>query len=148
MTFEPKTEQEIIEGKLWPKGEYDFEIVGAFEKVSQSSGHPMIELKLRLSNGKGASRMVSDYLLKETPEKLRHAADACRVLDRYDTGSLSDTDFRGKRGRLKLGIEKDRKRKYPDKNVVLDYLGASARARGQSGVRLSAPPPDADDRWM
>jgi hypothetical protein len=23
MTFEPKTEKEIAEGKLWPKGEYE-----------------------------------------------------------------------------------------------------------------------------
>jgi hypothetical protein len=137
MNFEPRTEKEIAESKLWPKGEYEFEIVEAVEKVSQSSGNPMIELKLRLSNGNGISRTIPDYLLKETPEKLRHAADACRVLDRYDIGSLSETDFRGKRGRLKLGIEKDRKHKYPDKNVVLDYVCASGAAKLSAGVRLS-----------
>jgi len=137
MNFQPRTEKEIAESKLWPKGEYDFEVVEAFEKVSQSGGNPMIELKLRLSNGKGPARTVSDYLLAETPEKLRHAADACGVLDRYDSGKLSDTDFRGKRGRLKLGIEKDRKHKYPDKNVVLGYVCASGGATLRSGVHLS-----------
>jgi hypothetical protein len=137
MNFQPKTEKEIAESKLWPKGEYDFEIVEAFEKMSRSSGKPMIELKLRLSNGNGVARTLSDYLLKETPEKLRHAADACHVLDKYDTGRLSDTDFRGKRGRLKLGIEKDRKHRYPDKNVVLDYVCASGVAKLSARVRLS-----------
>jgi hypothetical protein len=121
MTFEPKTEQEIAESKLWAKGEYAFEIVDAEEKTSKASGKPMIELKVRLSDGK-AGRTITDYLLAETPEKLRHCADACGLLDRYDTGSLSGNDFRAKRGKLKLGIEKDKKKIYPDKNVVLDYV--------------------------
>lgn len=131
MNFQPKTEQEIAESKLLPRGEYDFEIVDAFEKQSKTSGKPMLELKLKLSNGKGAGRTITDYLLAEAPEKLRHAADACGLLDKYKTGSLSNNDFRGKRGKLKLGIEKDRKHTYPDKNVVLDYLCSSGGAKGQ-----------------
>jgi hypothetical protein len=133
MNFQPKTEKEIAESKLWHKGDYDFEIVDASEKVSQSGGNPMIELKLKLSNGKGSGRTITDYLLAETPEKLRHASEACGVLDRYNTGSLSNSDFRGKRGKLKLGIEKDRKHVYPDKNVVLDYVCASGASRVQNG---------------
>lgn len=137
MIFEPKTEQEIIEGKLWPKGEYGFEVVEASEKNSKASGKPMIELKLKLSDGKGHGRTISDYLLAETPEKLRHAADACGLIDRYNTGNLAGNEFRGKRGKLKLGIEKDRKKVYPDKNVVLDYVCASAPAKTEGGGLLS-----------
>jgi hypothetical protein len=137
MNFQPKTEQEIIESKLWPKGDYAFEIVDGFDKTSKTSGKPMIELKVKLSNGNGQGRTITDYLLAETPEKLRHAADACGLLDRYKTGSLSGNEFRGKRGRLKLGIEKDKKRQYPDKNVVLDYICASAAAKRQGGGLLS-----------
>ena len=33
--FEPKTEQEIIDSKLWPKGEYAFEIVGGLGEKQQ-----------------------------------------------------------------------------------------------------------------
>ena len=138
MQFQPRTEQEIIESKLLKKGEYDFEIVDAFDKASKSSGKPMIELKIRVSDGNGSPRTITDYLLAETPEKLRHASDACGVLDKYNTGSVSGSDFRGKRGRLKLGIEKDRKKTYPDKNVVLDYICVSAAAPGAgSGPVLS-----------
>ena len=133
MTFEPKTEQEIAESKLWSKGEYGFEIVDASEKNSKRSGKPMIELKVKLYDGKGAGRTITDYLLAETPEKLRHCADACGLLDRYNTGNLSGNEFRGKRGKLKLGIEKDKKKTYPDKNVVLDYVCASAVGKAESG---------------
>ena len=124
MNFQPKTEQEIADSKLWKKGDYDFEVTDADEKRSKA-GHPMIELKLRLSYN-GARRTLTDYLLEEMPEKLRHASEACGLLDRYKTGSVSSTDFLGKRGKLKLGIDKDRKHKYPDKNVVLDYVCASS----------------------
>lgn len=137
MNFEPKTEQQIIESKLWPKADYDFEIVDAFDKTSKTSGKPMIELKLRLSRT-GSTRIISDYLLVETPEKLLHAATALGLLDKYQTGSLSGDDFRGgKRGKLKLAIEKDKKHVYPDKNVVSDYVCASQPLDVKTGGLLS-----------
>lgn len=137
MNFKPQTEQEIIESKLWPKADYDFEIVDAFDKNSKTSGKPMIELKLKLSRAGGSTRIISDYLLVETPEKLLHAATAVGLLDKYKTGSLSGEDFRGKRGKLKLAIEKDKKHVYPDKNTVLDYVCASQRVEVKTGGLLS-----------
>jgi hypothetical protein len=127
MNFEPRTEQEIAESRLLAKGEYDFEIVDAAEKTSKTSGKPMIEVKVRISDIHGTSRTLTDYLLAETPLKLRHAAEVCGLIAQYETGSLSADDFRGKRGRLTLAIEKDKKKKYPDKNVVTDYTSASLR---------------------
>ena len=121
MQFDPHTEKEIAEAKLWPKGVYTFEITEACEKVSQSSGNPMIQLKIKLSDGNGKVRTISDYLTAGQAGKLRHAAAATGLLDRYETGSLTDRDFLGKRGKLKLGIEKG-KDGYPDKNTVIDYL--------------------------
>jgi hypothetical protein len=135
MNFEPKTEKEIAESKLMPKGEYDFEVVDAFEKLSKSSGKPMIELRLKLPNGKGG-RTITDYLVAETEEKLRHAADACGLLDKYNKGSISNNDFRGKRGRLKLGIEKDKTKTWPDKNVVVDYVIVSRLPEGAGSSPL------------
>jgi len=120
MNFQPKTEQEIQDAKLWKKGDYDFAVEDGADKTS-SKGRPMIELKLRLSDGKGNSRPITDYLLAETPEKLRHAASACGLLDRYETGSLAGAEFKGKRGRLKLIVEKA-KGEYGPKNAVQDYI--------------------------
>lgn len=130
MNFQPRTEQEIQDAKLWKKGEYAFEVADATEKQSKA-GNPMIELRLRITDGKSA-RSISDYLLDETAGKLRHAATACGLLDKYDHGSLNDSDFKGRRGRLVLGVEKDRAKVYPDKNVVLDYVCAET-SKGDSG---------------
>jgi hypothetical protein len=125
MTFEPKSEKEIADGRLLPKGEYDFEIIDATEKKS-AANNDMIELKVRVSDGTGHSRTLTDYLIPKRPEKLRNCCAACGFLDKYESGSLSDDDFPGKRGKLKLGIEK--KRGYPDRNVVAAYLVAAPLA--------------------
>jgi hypothetical protein len=120
MNFQPRTEKEIADSALLRKGDYDFEILDASEKKS-AAGNEMIELKLRVSNGNGLSRTVNDYLLGKRAEKLRHCCAVCGLLDKYETGCLSGDDFAGKRGRLKLSIERG-KRGYPDRNVVEDYL--------------------------
>lgn len=132
MNFQPKTEQEIQDAKLWKKAEYAFEVIDATEKQSKA-GKTMIELRLRLTDGKNA-RSISDYLLDETAGKLRHAASACGLLAKYDSGALADSDFKGKRGKLLLGIEKDRKKVYPDKNVVLDYVCAETLKNGSGAA--------------
>ena len=131
MQFTPRTEKELAESRLMKKGVYDFEILDALEKTSKA-GNTMIELKVKVSNGNGG-RVLADYLLAETPEKLLHCASACGMADRYETGSLSDGDFRGKRGKLKLTVEKG-KNGFPDRNVVADYV--SAKSQGWTPDRL------------
>lgn len=121
MDFKPCTEQEIAGRKLWAKGIYPFEIVDAIEKVSQSGGNPMIELVVKISRPDGESRVLADYLVAKRMEKLRNAAAATGLLDRYDAGSLPAADLRGKRGLLRLAVENG-KNGYPDRNVVADYL--------------------------
>jgi hypothetical protein len=131
MQFQPRTEQQIRDSKLFPKGTYDFEIIKAEETTSKSSGRPMIELALQISGPAGARKTVKDYLVEKTDGKLRHAAEACGLIAKYETGSLSDTDFLHKKGKVMLTIEKDKKKMYPDRNAVLDYVTvAKAASRG------------------
>jgi hypothetical protein len=103
-----------------------------FDEIS-SKGRPMISLKLRLSDGNGKSRVLTDYLLAETEEKLRHAASACGLLDRYETGSIKGPEFRGKRGKLKLIVEKA-KGEYGPKNAVADYICAETMKNGSGAA--------------
>ena len=136
MHFQPKSEQEIAESKLWKTGVYDFEVLDAFEKTSKA-GNPMIELKLRLSDGV-RTRIIWDYLLEETPEKLRHACAVCGLLDKYETGVLSNDDFVGKTGKLRLIVEKGKGR-YADKNAIADYLDKATSLPRSAIERLAHP---------
>ena len=119
MNFEPKTQKEIDDNKLLPGGNYDFEILDAWETKS-AAGNPMIELEVRIA-ANGHSRTLADYLVPKRPEKLMHCAAACGVLDRYEAGEVSESDFKGKRGRLKLVVERAKKG-FPRRNVIQDYL--------------------------
>lgn len=112
--------------QVFPRGTYQFEVIEGFDKVSQA-GNPMIELKLKVSDANGASRFVTDYLLEKLPIKLRHAAEACSLLQQYEAGELTGKEFVGKTGKLTLTIEKDKNHKFPDKNVVADYVVKVAR---------------------
>jgi hypothetical protein len=119
MKFQPKSEQEIADSRLLPKGEYDFEILDAEEKIS-AAGNDTIQLMVRVSNGNGLTRTLTDYLVAQRAGKLRNCCAACGLLEQYDRGAVNDNDFPGKRGRLKLMVEK--KKGYPDRNTIADYL--------------------------
>jgi len=123
MELKPCTEQELADRKLLPKGDYVFEILDAWERTSEA-GNPMIEVKVRVSrNGSGLTRVLSDYLHAKRPEKLRHCCAACGLMVQYESGSLNDEDFKGKRGRLRLVVERGRNG-YASRNVIEDYLVA------------------------
>lgn len=121
MRFTPKSEKEIAEANLLPEGEYPFEISTGADKISKS-GNEMIELWVRIYKPDGQFNQVADYLLESMAYKLRHAAEACGLLDKYEAGSIVGTDFIGKTGMLKLGITKDKNGQYPDKNGIKDYI--------------------------
>jgi hypothetical protein len=121
MEFVPKTEKQLAESRPLHAGVFQFEILEAWEKTSQA-GNPMIELKVQVSNGNGISRTMPDYLLAKRLEKMLHCCMACGIREKFDSGSVSADDFVGKRGRLRVGLEK--KRGFPDRNVIEDYIAA------------------------
>jgi len=123
MEFVPKDEKAIAENKPLNAGVFQYEILEAWEKTSQA-GNPMFELKVQVTNGNGVSRTLVDYLLPKgiRAEKLLHCCISCGIRDVYDSGSLPASAFVGRRGRLRLGIEK--RKGFPDRNVIEDYLAA------------------------
>src|SRR6516164_8014693 len=92
MEFQAKTKQQIDDERLLPRGSYDFLIEAAEEKTS-AAGNGMIELTVRVSNGNGQSRKLTDYILPQRAEKLRNCCAACGLLDKYEHGAVNDNDF-------------------------------------------------------
>lgn len=146
MRLTPKTEREILEENLWPAGVYGFEVAFAEEKVSQS-GNDMIRLTLNVFNQNGNSRTVYDYLVENTPAKLRHAAVVCGLLGKYNSGHLDARDFEGKTGQLKLYIKKDKSGQYADQNAVADYLTTEEAVQSAPSMppRQAAVVPELND---
>ncbi len=131
MRIEPKTEKQIQEMNLWPVGEYGFEILSTAtiggtqhntcETVSRND-KDMIQLVVKLFNDEGKFRILRDFLLESMAFKLRHAAEACGLLNNYERGELLADDFIGKTGIASVFIKKDKNGKYSDQNAISDYV--------------------------
>jgi len=124
MKFTPKSDQQLAEEKLLPEGQYPFEISGAEDSVSKSSGLDMIVLTVRVFRENGKFDLLTDYLSssEKAAFKLSNICKAVHLKDKYDAGELDCTDFIGKTGYVKIGIKKDTSRVYPDKNVIGSYI--------------------------
>lgn len=138
MQFTPKTDKEIAEANLWPLGTLcGFEVIEHVtfgDKVTSTcdttskNGNEMIVLVLNVFNDKGETKVLLDYLLESVPAKLKAAATVCGLLDKYESGQLYAADFVGKKGDLKIGIDKGADKndgsgeKYPDRNKIAGYV--------------------------
>ena len=164
MKFAPKSneqldteEKERREKYLWPVGEYGFEILEQamlYGKLAETfdtkskKGNDMIVLVVQVFNDKGDSLILADYLLEAMAYKLRHAAEACGLLAKYEAGELHAADFIGKTGKLILEIAKNQDPKYPDKNGVKDYIavegdGIPAAVKNKRAGKKSKTDPQA-----
>lgn len=119
ITFQPKTDKELEERQLLPRGEYAFEIIEATETTSLA-GNAMIEMRVRVTKN-GLARILPDYVLPLRPAKFRNCCIACGVEEKYLSGSVTDDDLLGKRGKARVGVERA-KRGFGPKNVIVDYL--------------------------
>jgi hypothetical protein len=125
MSFSPMSEDELNESGLAPKGEYGFDVLTAKDKISKSSGSPMIEVKIGLYRNGTVANHVYDYLLPSIPHKLRHFCDSVGLLKQYQSGTLCAADCEGRSGTAKIDIEPAGN--YPAKNVVKDYVLRAAK---------------------
>lgn len=149
MKFAPKTEQQLEQerkeaeqNRLMPFGTIcDFEIVNADDKVS-SAGNDMIKLAVKVFKPSGEEQIVDDFLLESMEYKLRHAASACGLIDKYSAGELHAYDFPGKTGKCKMGIKRDKTGQYPPKNVINNYI---KRPDNESGAAPAKTAADLDD---
>jgi hypothetical protein len=142
MQFQPKAEDEVKRAFApIPKGTYDFEVLEASDEVS-AKGNDMIKVNIAIWQGDKVLCRVFDYLLPSMEAKLRHACDACGLLDRYQSGSLQAVDFIGRAGKVRIKIKKETDQ-YPAKNEVEDYVCRPAKSLGSQ--TKDAPPLTDDD---
>lgn len=122
MQFTPKTEEQV--SRLLAEGLYQYEVIKAVEKVSKN-GNPMIELLLKIFDDEsGRTSLVTDYLMvhPDMEHKIRHFCYSNDLVSNYEKGRLDDVMCVGQVGKCRIRIRKDKEGKYPDKNVIADYV--------------------------
>lgn len=141
MNFAPKTEEEIKKDALLPAGDYDFEVIEAADKISKTSGNPMIALKLNVYSGDGGTRHVYDYLMEQMAYKLRHFCQFTGLIEKYQAGTLTAQDCLGRVGRVSL--RQKIQDGYDPKNEVKDYVNANAATVETPAQKAPAATPTA-----
>lgn len=134
--YTPKTDAELAKEGLFPDGQYDFEVIETSGKPAKS-GATMFTLKLRVIAADGGSFYVTDYIALSSnfgERKLRHAADACGLIDIYTSGKLTHEDFYGRAGRVEIKTQEGTVEYPMPKNVVKDYCK-------NEGVAMASPKP-------
>ena len=121
MRFKPKTEQQIMDERLAPEGNYGF-VVEKAEDTRSKSGNDMIKLELRVYRKDNSYFHVFDYLLEAMMFKLKHFCDATELSHKYEDGTLQARDCIGKRGYVKIIVQEDKTGQYEPKNAVKDYV--------------------------
>lgn len=127
--YTPKTEAQLAEESCAPDGVYDFEVVDTSDKQSKS-GKDMITLSLHVFSGEHPLSLRDWIVLGNNfgERKLRHCADACGIIDIYESGKLTHADFMGRTGKLYLKIQQGTV-DYPlPKNAVSDYVKRAPKA--------------------
>lgn len=149
MSYTPKSEEALAKEGLLAPGTYDFEVLETSDKPSKK-GNEMITLKLRVFDTDGNSRHIFDYIAFGSAfgeRKFRHAANACGLMEVYNSGKLVAGDFLNTMGRLELK-QQDGTPDYPmPKNVVSDYIGRDEVeiARQQAKAKPITKPDLGDD---
>lgn len=126
MQFKPKTDEELALAGLWADGEYNFEVVGAEDKISKSSGNEMIELELKFHD-QGATKTVKSYITATQEFRLKSAAYCMGLGAQYETGTLGAGHFIGKKGRATLKTE-PANGDFKAKNGVNEFIPATTQA--------------------
>ena len=124
MNYTPKTEAELAKESLLSEGVYDFEVIETRDTPSKK-GNDMITLKLCVFDIDGSQRHIFDYIALGTnfgERKLRRAANACGLIDIYNSGDLRDTTFLNTTGQISVRQQEGTTDFPLPKNVVSDYL--------------------------
>jgi hypothetical protein len=137
MNWTPKTEEELMEEKLCPKGKAPFTIMSA-EPARSKSGSDMIKLKLNVHADDGFDYHVYDYISPAWMEhKFRHFWYAIGLGNVYESGNGSTELLQGREGWCDVGRDKG-KDGFAPKETVVDYLP-------QNSAKIERPPAPKSD---
>jgi len=143
--YKPLNEEEVMQARfnLLPDGEYDGLVTASIRKNS-STGNTMADMNVKLFDKNGESHDVRDFLIftDKMLWKIKHFCDSSGQAKEYSNGAFTPELANNQRIRAvvckQVGGEipmdklngKPFGSKYPDKNVIQDYLPNSMNSVG------------------
>jgi hypothetical protein len=121
LNYTPKTEQQIDEERIIPKGEYPFEVTSAEQRVGDYGEYLLLKFSLtsyqtgRVFNGSDIISLSDSYAWK-----LRHACEEMNILEIYERQELEVNDFLNRQGVLLIDHRISKKTGFME-SYVKDY---------------------------
>lgn len=110
---------------VFEKGEYSFLVESVEEKPCKNEVNKMLVVNLLLMHENRTLRIM-DWIMLDMEGfeyKLRHFADTCSLLDKYEAGTLEAVDFLGHEGIAKVNVtEYEKDGEIIKTNKVMDYV--------------------------
>lgn len=138
-SYDVMTEEEAMRERfqLLEDGEYNAVITRAEARISTNSGNPMIEVDLDVYDKNGRSHIVRDFLVftRSMTWKVIHCTNAIGLQKEFESKQLKPEMLLNKNVRVMVSVQtggliptdklkgKPEGSKYPDKNVIQDYVG-------------------------
>lgn len=127
-SFNPMTEKELNSPSLVEEGEYHFEVLRSFYKISRP-GNEMSELKLRIFDKNGKPYFITARLIfSDNRFNLRYIKHFCLstgIPENYEKGQLPH-ELSGLNGICLIGIQEEKEKEgggfHPKQNYVIDWL--------------------------
>jgi len=119
MRVTPKTDEEL--SNVWNAGWYPATIENAVEGLSKNNAEMLTLTVKAYDNDTGRSKELKDYIVDAVAYKVKHACEACGLIDDYNSGHVDPQKMVSVNLEVKLGIEQDKTGAYPDKNKIIDY---------------------------
>jgi hypothetical protein len=112
---------------VFEKGEYSFLVESVEKKDCKNGINTMLVVNLLLMN-EGKSLKITDWIMLDMENfeyKLRHFADSCGLIEKYDANTLEDKDFLGREGMAKVSVtEYEKDGELIKTNKINDYVKA------------------------
>jgi len=138
-SYDVMTEEEAMRERfqLLEDGEYNAVITRAEARISTNSGNPMIEVDLDVYDKNGRAHVVRDFLVftRSMTWKVIHCTNAVGLQKEFESKQLQPEMLVNKNVRVMVSVQaggliptdrlkgKPEGSKYPDKNVIQDYVG-------------------------
>lgn len=143
MTFNFKWQDpnEMSAFKILQEGEASFKVQDVIETTSKKTGEEMLKVVLLVTDSKGDSSLVDDYILSSAPWKLYNL---CKAINRPEVyhessdGKLNTMKIIAEKGRCKIKTDKPVNPNFQDRTIISGYIDATKNAtKEQAAAELA-----------
>lgn len=144
MTFNFKWQDpnEMSAFKILAEGEASFKVQEVIETTSKKTGEEMLKIVLQITDSKGDTGLVDDYIVASGPWKLHALCKAIGHPEFYNDssdGRLNTMKLIAEKGRCKIKTDKPDNPNFKERTIIASYIDiVKNEEKAQAAAELAA----------